>query len=89
MLSFLKQKLSSDITEGLGVTVAESVTEDWSQDIETAVTDLKFDIYDLIKTIKDPEKPQVRWNLRLLALAYFAFKTVPNLKESLSSLLVL
>ena len=64
MLSFLKQKLSGDITEGLEVVVAESVTEDWSQDIETAVTDLKFDIYDLIKTIKDPEKPQVRCNLR-------------------------
>ena len=60
MLSFLKQKLSGDITEGLEVVVAESVTEDWDQDIETAVTDLKFDIYDLIKTIKDPEKPQVR-----------------------------
>ena len=60
MLSFLKQKLSGDITEGLEVVVAESVSEDWSQDIETAVTDLKFDIYDLIKTIKDPEKPQVR-----------------------------
>ena len=59
MLSFLKQKLSGDITEGLEVVVAESVSEDWSQDIETAVTDLKFDIYDLIKTIKDPEKPQV------------------------------
>lgn len=58
MLSFLKQKLAGEVTEGLSFAVGESATESWTQDIETAVTDLKLDIYDQIRTIKDPEKPQ-------------------------------
>jgi len=65
MLSFLKQKLGGEVTEGIGVTVGESVTEDWTEDIQTAVTDLRGDIYDQIRTIRDPEKPQ---NLEELAV---------------------
>jgi len=58
MLSFLKHKLGGDVTDGIGITVAEPLTEGWSQDLETTVTDLKLDIFDQIRTIQDPEKPQ-------------------------------
>jgi metal-sulfur cluster biosynthetic enzyme len=58
MLSFLKQKLGGEVSEGIVVAVAESVTEGWTQDLETTVTDLRLDIYDQIRTIRDPEKPQ-------------------------------
>lgn len=46
------------MSEGIVVAVAESVTEGWTQDLETTVTDLRLDIYDQIRTIRDPEKPQ-------------------------------
>ena len=59
MLSFLKQKLGSEVSEGESVPVGERVDEGWSQDIVSTVSDLRGDIYDHIRTIRDPEKPQV------------------------------
>lgn len=58
MLSFFKHKLGGDVTDGIGITVAEPLTEGWSQDLETTVKDLRLDIFDQIRTIQDPEKPQ-------------------------------
>merc|ERR1719419_1701805 len=58
MLSFLKQKLSGDITEGERITVAENVTDGWNQDVAAVAEDLRLDIYDHIRSIRDPEKPQ-------------------------------
>jgi len=57
MLSFLKNKLSGETTEGL-VDKLEAATDALSVDIQATVLDLKLDIYDHIRTIKDPEKPQ-------------------------------
>lgn len=59
MLSFLKQKLGSEVSEGESVPVGERVDEGWSQDIVSTISDLRGDIYDHIRTIRDPEKPQV------------------------------
>ena len=56
MLSFLKSKLNVEPTEG--ISDAEPAIEAYSADLETTVQDLKFDIYDQIRTIRDPEKPQ-------------------------------
>ena len=58
MLSFLKQKLSGDVTEGVRIAVAENVTDGWSQDVASVAEDLRLDIYDHIRSIRDPEKPQ-------------------------------
>lgn len=58
MLSFLKQKLGGEVSEGELVQVGERVEEGWSQDIVSTVSDLRGDIYDHIRTIRDPEKPQ-------------------------------
>ena len=74
MLSFLKQKLSGDVTEGERITVAENVTDGstlkskspflcthlsgWNQDVASVAEDLRLDIYDHIRSIRDPEKPQ-------------------------------
>jgi len=57
MLSFLKNKLSGEATDGL-VDKLEAATDVLSVDIQATVLDLKLDIYDHIRTIKDPEKPQ-------------------------------
>ena len=56
MLSFLKSKLNIEATEGIVDT--ESALDAFAADLETTVQDLKFDIYDQIRTIRDPEKPQ-------------------------------
>ena len=56
MLSFLKSKLHIEPTEGIVDT--ESALEAFAADLQTTVQDLKFDIYDQIRTIRDPEKPQ-------------------------------
>jgi len=56
MLSFLKSKLNIEPTEGISDT--EPAIEAYAADLETTVQDLKFDIYDQIRTIRDPEKPQ-------------------------------
>ena len=56
MLSFLKSKLNIEPTEGIVDT--ESALDAFAADLETTVQDLKFDIYDQIRTIRDPEKPQ-------------------------------
>ena len=57
MLSFLKNKLSGEATDGL-VDKFESATDALSVDIQATVEDLRLDIYDHIRTIRDPEKPQ-------------------------------
>lgn len=57
MLSFLKNKLSGEATDGL-VVKFEAATDALSVDIQATVEDLKLDIYDNIRTIRDPEKPQ-------------------------------
>ena len=57
MLSFFKNKLTIEPAEGL-VDKTEAASEAFAVDLPVAVQDLKFDIYDQIRTIRDPEKPQ-------------------------------
>ena len=57
MLSFLKNKLNIDPTDGI-IVKTDSASEALSAEIESVVQELKFDIYDQIRTIRDPEKPQ-------------------------------
>ena len=57
MLSFLKTKLNIEPTDGFIVN-PEPAEEVLPSEIEAIVQDLKFDIYDQIRTIRDPEKPQ-------------------------------
>jgi len=57
MLSFLKTKLNIEPTDGL-ILNPEPASEVLPSDIQATVQDLKFDIYDQIRTIRDPEKPQ-------------------------------
>jgi len=56
MLSFLKNKLTGEAAEGL-IDKLESATDALSIDVTATVEDLRLDIYDQIKTIRDPEKP--------------------------------
>ena len=57
MLSFLKTKLNIEPTDGFIVN-PEPAKEVLPSEIEATVQNLKFDIYDQIRTIRDPEKPQ-------------------------------
>jgi metal-sulfur cluster biosynthetic enzyme len=57
MLSFLKNKISGETADGL-VDKFEAATDALSVDIQTSVEDLRLDIYDHIRSIRDPEKPQ-------------------------------
>ena len=56
MLSYLKSKLIFEPTEGI-VDKTEPASEVIG-DLPAEVEDLKFDIYDQIRTIRDPEKPE-------------------------------
>ena len=56
MLSYLKSKLIIEPTEGI-VDKTEPASEVVG-DLPAEVEDLKFDIYDQIRTIRDPEKPE-------------------------------
>jgi len=56
MLSYLKSKLIIEPTEGI-VDKTEPASEVIG-DLPAEVEDLKFDIYDQIRTIRDPEKPE-------------------------------
>ena len=56
MLSYLKSKLIIEPTEGI-VDQTEPASEVIG-DLPAEVEDLKFDIYDQIRTIRDPEKPE-------------------------------
>jgi len=57
MLSFFKSKLSGETSDGL-IDKLEAATDALAIDIEGTIEDLKLDIYDHIRTIRDPEKPQ-------------------------------
>ena len=57
MLSFLKNKLNIEPTDGI-IVKTDSASEAISAEIDSVVQELKFDIYDQIRTIRDPEKPQ-------------------------------
>lgn len=61
MLSFLKDKLISSNNNGEpGITGAdkiETATEALSVTVDPSAEELQWTIYDIIKTIKDPEKP--------------------------------
>ena len=57
MLSFFKNKLNIDPADGI-LDKAEAASEALAVNLEVTVQDLKFDIYDQIRTIRDPEKPQ-------------------------------
>jgi len=56
MLSYLKSKLIIEPTVGI-VDKTEPASEVIG-DLPAEVEDLKFDIYDQIRTIRDPEKPE-------------------------------
>ena len=57
MLSYLKNKLIIEPTEGIVVKTEPASEATASVDLPAEVQDLKFDIYDQIRTIRDPEKP--------------------------------
>lgn len=57
MLSFLKNKLNTETSDGI-VDNTESGKEALNVDLQEAVKDLQLDIYDQIRTIRDPEKPE-------------------------------
>jgi metal-sulfur cluster biosynthetic enzyme len=57
MLSFIKSSLNIKATDGIADTIAESGTEALPVDVQEAVKELQLDIYDQIRTIRDPEKP--------------------------------
>ena len=58
MLSYLKNKLIIEPTEGIVVKTEPASEATASVDLPAEVQDLKFDIYDQIRTIRDPEKPE-------------------------------
>jgi len=58
MLSYLKNKLIIEPTEGILVKTEPASEATASVDLPAEVQDLKFDIYDQIRTIRDPEKPE-------------------------------
>ena len=58
MLSYLKNKLIIEPTEGIVVKTEPANEATASVDLPAEVQDLKFDIYDQIRTIRDPEKPE-------------------------------
>ena len=58
MLSYLKNKLIIEPTEGIEVKTEPASEATASVDLPAEVQDLKFDIYDQIRTIRDPEKPE-------------------------------
>jgi metal-sulfur cluster biosynthetic enzyme len=58
MLSYLKNKLIIEPTEGIVVKTEPASEVTASVDLPAEVQDLKFDIYDQIRTIRDPEKPE-------------------------------
>jgi len=57
MLSFLKNKLNIEPTDGI-VDKTEAASEALAADLPAEIQDIKFDIYDQIRTIRDPEKPE-------------------------------
>ena len=57
MLSFLKNKISGEAADGL-VDKCDEASDALAIDIQQTIEDLKLDIYDHVRTIKDPEKPQ-------------------------------
>jgi len=58
MLSYLKNKLIIEPTEGIVVKAEPASEATVVADLPAEVQDLKFDIYDQIRTIRDPEKPE-------------------------------
>jgi len=58
MLSYFKNKLNIEPAEGQKEGFEEATEAASDAYIEEKVQELKFDIYDQIRTIRDPEKPE-------------------------------
>lgn len=59
MFSFFKGKLIEATADGIVIEEKfESATEAISVDVQKITEDLRLDIYDVIRTIRDPEKPE-------------------------------
>jgi len=63
MLSFIKTSLKLEPTEGIHEAKAKTPSPDqgleaFPPEIEESVKDLQLEIYDQIRTIQDPEKPE-------------------------------